>query len=534
MRAVAYPRVSSAQQRERQSIDSQLRELPAIAARNGWTLVKPVEHYIDDGRTAKAGKLSKRTGLKRLLADAAAGEFDVVIMADMDRLTRAEDLAERGMLLGALQHAGVLVATDGQVLDLNTDQGDIMATFMTWRAAAENRRKAKAIRDGKLTSAIRGGKPTGPDPFGHWFDKNTKTWLVDHQRAPFVVEIFERLAKGESCISIACDFARRNVPCSGRQWNKALVRYIARSTRPIGEYLAHRKSRTIVKVPPLVSVELWQQAQDALTKNHTNGLRRTKNVYLLEGLGVCGLCGSKMRIRSRVVQLGKYVRPAAYVCDRRLPQLPIAMRDPNAPKCTGQMLVEIADAAAWGRICEKLRDPELLEEIAGEHRDIAADQSVYESDVDGYTKHLARLDKVDEVIWARFRRADIDEVALDRELAKTRRERAAVSGQLKHAKRARGAAIGAQTRIGEASAMMKKLLAEAAAATPEERRELALAMIDPGGAAFYPSEIRIELVFERAGLTVRGSTRSMAVAGLLSDDHERQVRIQVVARVSAA
>jgi hypothetical protein len=45
------------------------------------------------------------------LRDAAAGRFDVVVVADIDRLTRSEDLGERGAILGALQRAGVCVAS---------------------------------------------------------------------------------------------------------------------------------------------------------------------------------------------------------------------------------------------------------------------------------------------------------------------------------------------------------------------------------------------------------------------------------------
>jgi DNA invertase Pin-like site-specific DNA recombinase len=527
MRAVCYPRVSSVQQRDRDSIASQLRELPAFVARMGWTLVKPVDAYVDDGFSAKSGRLEKRRGLRGLLRDAAAGAFDVVVMVDFNRLTRAEDLAERGMILGALQAAGVRVATtSGELLDLNTEHGDLIASLMGARAAAENR----AIRDGKLTSALRGGKPTGRDPYGHRFDRATKTWLVDEQRAPFVRELFERIAAGESCIAIACDFERRGVPSSAKAWNKALVRYIARSTRPIGEYVAHRKSRTVVKVPALVDVALWQRVQDALTNARRNGLRRTKYIYLLERLAVCGLCGAKMRIRTKVIARGKWIRPAAYVCERRLPHLPVALRDPSEPKCSGFMYVEEADALAWEAIVGELSDPALPAELAAERTDIASDARTYEDDAAGYRAHLARLDKVDEVVWTRFRRGDINEAALDRELAKTRRERAAVSAQLKHAERARGATINARARLHGASAMIERMKAKANAATPAERREIALTMLDPGDVVFRgDGAIELRLAIDRPA-TTRESSDSMAVDSLLTDDPESRLLIRVVTR----
>jgi DNA invertase Pin-like site-specific DNA recombinase len=64
MRAVGYPRVSGSAQRERHTIESQLRVIPAYIERQGWALAKPLSTYVDDGRTAKAGS-SKRTSDSR-------------------------------------------------------------------------------------------------------------------------------------------------------------------------------------------------------------------------------------------------------------------------------------------------------------------------------------------------------------------------------------------------------------------------------------------------------------------------------------
>jgi hypothetical protein len=40
--------------------------------------------------SARAGKLAKRDGLAPLMRDAQAGAFDVVVVVDLDRLTRSE------------------------------------------------------------------------------------------------------------------------------------------------------------------------------------------------------------------------------------------------------------------------------------------------------------------------------------------------------------------------------------------------------------------------------------------------------------
>ena len=68
MRCAIYARVSSAQQRDAQTIESQLRILPEFVRSRGWTQTGT---YIDDGRSAKAGKLAKRTGFSARVASGA-------------------------------------------------------------------------------------------------------------------------------------------------------------------------------------------------------------------------------------------------------------------------------------------------------------------------------------------------------------------------------------------------------------------------------------------------------------------------------
>src|SRR5688572_15760238 len=94
LRVVMYCRVSSQKQKDKHTIASQLQVLPPWARTLG-KLVRPPDYYVDDGKTAKAGHLEKRTAFMRLLADMEAGQFDVVCVVEDDRITRADDLLER-------------------------------------------------------------------------------------------------------------------------------------------------------------------------------------------------------------------------------------------------------------------------------------------------------------------------------------------------------------------------------------------------------------------------------------------------------
>src|SRR5437868_6956977 len=85
-----YARVSTDEQREGQTIQSQLAELEKFVEQNAWTVH---ERYLDEGWS---GALLARPELDRLRDDAGRGLFDVVVINDVDRLAR--DVTHLGVI----------------------------------------------------------------------------------------------------------------------------------------------------------------------------------------------------------------------------------------------------------------------------------------------------------------------------------------------------------------------------------------------------------------------------------------------------
>jgi DNA invertase Pin-like site-specific DNA recombinase len=163
MRAVIYARVSSRQQKERHTIGSQLRACPAFVQAQGWELVRPVSTYVDDGISAKTGSVETRDGLRRLLADAEAGAFDVVVAVEDDRLTRADDLLERLEIFGRFKRAGVRLAfvATGQIVDPRASTDELLAIIKGWVAADERRKITERTQRGVERAILDGRKPRG-------------------------------------------------------------------------------------------------------------------------------------------------------------------------------------------------------------------------------------------------------------------------------------------------------------------------------------------------------------------------------------
>lgn len=494
MRAVCYARVSSAAQRERDTIASQLRVLPEFIERQGWSLERPVETYIDDGRTAKAGHLDARTGLAALLRDALLGIFDVVVVVDVDRLTRSEDLTERGAILGAFQRAGIKLAsaTSGQVLDLSTSTGDLFTALHAFFAAEWTRKHRERVTQGKITSIKRNRKPAGKVPFGVAYDKATGAWSLHPVNAPLVRELFERCAGGESLRAITDDITRRGYEGT---LSKKLARWsaqkIVRSRYPLGEWTADKGRRLTIALPPLVDEDLWQRAQLSLDRHKFRGLRKTRHEYLVEALGVCARCGSLMGVRTGTFdrRRGGTWSKTRYQCMGR------RYFGVGDSRCMAPTLpVDEVDARVWKTLRGEIEDPALADAIGHELAGQADEADRYRQDADGYREHLSRLERVEGAVLERYRRGLISDNSMDAELGRLLKERDSVRSQLDFAEKAQVVTGGARERLDEALRTLDDLRAGLDEESFETRRRIVEILIPPGGVIFDGLRLKLTLL----------------------------------------
>jgi site-specific DNA recombinase len=488
-RAAIYARVSSAAQRDAHTIENQLRALPAYVASQGWVLV---DTYVDDGRSAKAGRLEAREGFARLVRDADAKRFDVVVVVDIDRLTRTDDMRERAEILGPFQRNGIQIVTpSGGALDLRTMLGELYVTLQAIVAAEENRKRAERIKAGKARAIAEGRKPAGPTPYGLAYSRAAGEWSIDEVRADIVREIHRRIADGDSCAAIADDLHARGAPSPRGPWERHKVWDIARSRHTVGEWLADKRQRLVVKVPAIIDAATWQVTQRALEAHGKRGLIKTKHVYLLEGLAVCGVCGSPIAIRSPSTNPRGYLNPAAYVCRRRK----LGRRD--EARCVAPVVrVADLDARVWAAVSAALAGPDLAAAVAKHVQSLDAEHHDWQADAVGYRRHLERLDGVESGLLARFRRGIVSNAALDKELTALNRERAAIRAQLATAERALHATPRPTENTAADWLAALRTLAEEATASPLARYQLVQAIVSKGGAVVHGPRVTLDLAID--------------------------------------
>ncbi len=482
LRAVIYARVSTAAQRERETIASQLSTLPAFVERNGWQIVRPP--YIEDGISG-AAPLADRRELGRLLADAGAGLFDVVAVVALDRLSRSEDQIERAYVFGTLQRAGVAIAesSTGVVHTGGTFAGDVTLAIGSIAAVDERRRLRERTMRGKARAIAAGKKPAGPTPFGLRYDRESGRFSIDPDAAALVREAFERVAAGESCAAVATRWNTRGEPTGAAdrsnkatEWRSERVHDLVRSATYRGDWIVDKRNRLSIPVPPIVTEQLWYRAGDALERWGRRGLRRTKHVYLCEAIADCRTCGARIGISTHGYSTSTgYTRHGYYVCGHR-------RRPPfGAARCDLPMRrVDEVDERLWSAVHDLLtrRLPELADMVAARQAAAASSAADWSRDVAGYEAHIARLDAAEASLLALFRRGRVTEQALDRELGAVGRERAFLREQRAAAQRAAAASVNTAASGPDALRALQRV---ALRATPEQRARIVRAVITGEG-----------------------------------------------------
>src|SRR5919106_791277 len=211
MRAVIYARYSSDNQREA-SIEDQLEICRRYIHREGWTLVRSYEDR------ALSGASDKRPAYQQMLADAEAGQFDIVVSEALDRLGRR--LSDVARLYDHLEFRGInLHAVNiGPVTTMHVGLLGTMAQLYLSDLKEKTRR-------GQLGRAL-AGKIPGGKAYGYRLgDGHPGERQIDQAEALVVRRIFRDFAAGTSPQAIAKTLNAEAIPGpDGREWRDTTIR----------------------------------------------------------------------------------------------------------------------------------------------------------------------------------------------------------------------------------------------------------------------------------------------------------------------
>ncbi|TPL02169.1 recombinase family protein [Mesorhizobium sp. B2-4-16] len=312
-RAAIYARFSTNLQSDR-SIDDQAALCRAHAIQNGYELAKV---YSD---AAKSGaSMHNRDGIRDLMADAMMGQFEVVIVEALDRLSRdMEDLAGISKRLKFLD-IDLVGVHDGKASTVTVGLRGLVGQLFR----EDNAHKVRRGLAGRVAQGLSGGGQAygyRPDPL------NKGKMIIVDDEAEVIRRVFREYADGLSPRQIAYGLNKDRIapPRDGARWNASTIVGSAKRANGIlhnSLYVGVRvwNRVTMIKDPDtgrrvsrpnpesewkrvdvpelrIVPQDLWEVAQGArrehITAEAASKMRRPKR--LLSGLLKCGACGAGM------------------------------------------------------------------------------------------------------------------------------------------------------------------------------------------------------------------------------------------------
>lgn len=222
VRAAGYVRVSQERAaRNGYGLGAQEHEVRKFTEYKGWDLV---EVYREEG---VSGYRKDRPALDRLLADARAGRFSVVVFPSIDRAGRSvRDVIEIDQTLRACGIATVFLR---EGVDTSTATGQLFRNIMASLAEFEGRVIYERLSKGKAKKRAEGGYVGGFVPYG--YRRSAKGVLaVVPEEARVVRQIFKLASEGKGHAAIATELqAGKILTRMGRPWRTSTVYGILRS-----------------------------------------------------------------------------------------------------------------------------------------------------------------------------------------------------------------------------------------------------------------------------------------------------------------
>ncbi len=424
-----YARVSSEQQAQAQTIQSQLSALRERIKGDGGVL-SPDHEFIDNGYS---GSTLVRPALERLRDAVAFGEVERVYVYAPDRLARK--YAYQVMLVDEFQRFGVELVFLNRELGTSPED-ELLLQMQGMIAEYERAQMLERSRRGKRHKAQQGSvNVLSGAPFGYRYitvieGSGEARYEVIEEQAEIVRKIFDLIGRKRLSIGDVkrhLEAAKIPSPTGKSWWDRATIWGILKNPayqgqaafgktrtgelRPRlreqrGRSMQPRRARStydvsseewlLIPVPPIVSEALFSVVETQLEENRKRSRQGQRGAkYLLQGLLVCECCG--------YAYYGKAISPSSrkgnprnYAYYRCIGS--DAYRFGGQRLCYNkQVRTDRLEQMVWREVCHLLEDPNRLaheyqnrlEAVQNIHND--TDLSLLEKQIAKVRQGISRL-----------------------------------------------------------------------------------------------------------------------------------------------
>lgn len=380
--AAMYVRVSTQQQKEGATIESQKSLLLQHVKKNGFE-IHPEWIFEDNG--VSGAKLA-RPALDKLRDFAAEGLFEDIFILSPDRLSRK--YAYQAVLIDEFNGNGVKVHFQN-AKDPVTPTDHLFIQMQGMFAEYERAQIAERSRRGKKHKARNGSVSVlSTAPYGYRYikgiDQISASFEINDKEASVVKKIFELYVQKRLSIakiqSYLLDYQIRS-PKGLEKWSRSTINSLLKNSayrgiayfgkmepcEPSSERLSGRRVRINgrrqpkrsfrftdkkdwieIPVPSIIDNDIFEVAQELMRTNKSRSIRNAKPGSLLQGVISCKECGYGFI----TIYSGKKSDGYGYYrCSNR-----------NKSCINPGIRIEALDEAIWSNLLSFLESPELIQE----------------------------------------------------------------------------------------------------------------------------------------------------------------------------
>ena len=226
-----------------------------------------------------------------MIKDSERGIFGIIIVWKLDRFAR--NRYDSARYKTQLKKNGVKLMSATEIIS-EGPEGIILESVLEGYAEYYSADLSEKVIRGMTENALKGKFTGGAIPFGYIINADRR-FEIDPLTAPFVAETFQRYNDGQTMREIRDWLNEKGIKNKrGGPMSFNVIQHMLSNRRYIGE-LKYRDILIPDAIPPIVSVEIFNEVQEKMLKNKKAPARRkAEDDYLLTTKLFCGYCGALM------------------------------------------------------------------------------------------------------------------------------------------------------------------------------------------------------------------------------------------------
>ena len=318
IKAAAYCRVSTDKEEQLSSLESQRKFFAGyIEKSDDWELA---EVYYDEGVSGTSTR--HREGFQRMMEDAYAGKFQIIITKEVSRFAR--NTVDTLSCTRKLRELGIGVLFINDNINTLEPDGELRLTIMASIAQEESRKTSERVKWGQKRR-MEQGVVFGRSMLG--YDVKDGKITINSEGAEVVRLIFHKYVnENKGTHVIARELMESGIrPMRVKEWRNTVILRVLRNEKYVGDlcqkktytpdYLTHDKkynrgSEEKIYIrnhhEPIIEREVWEKAQGILAGRTLTEEQKSRHScrYWCSGKLLCGECGERFVSRTKKLSDG--------------------------------------------------------------------------------------------------------------------------------------------------------------------------------------------------------------------------------------